>query len=289
MSEHYLTAPEEVRLRLAEDGVAVVPAVLGPHELKRAREGLAVALERAVAAGQPLYRAGVDPNNRNVRVLELLGVDRVFSELVLHPVALQLVGLLLGEHPLLSSFSANLAYPGSESMGLHSDLMAVLPEPWLAPYGINILFYLDDTDAENGATRYLPGSHHLRRGNEASDKDVAHTLPIEAPAGSMIAVDGRLWHTSGANRSTDRPRAVLISFYVAHFIRTQYNWNAVLDDAFRAKCPAVLRDLLGLDSGNMRVRLDYPAFKGTKIGSDPFARVGGEDIIHNIPSGDIGA
>jgi ectoine hydroxylase-related dioxygenase (phytanoyl-CoA dioxygenase family) len=150
--------------------------------------------------------------------------------------------------------------------------MAVLPEPWFAPYGVNVLFYLHDTDEENGATRYLPGSHRFTSGADASDRDLDRTVPIEAPAGSMIAVDGRLWHTSGPNRSADRDRAVLISFYIAHFLRTQYNWHAVLDEPTRAGLPGPLRELLGLDSGNMRVRLDYQAFRGTKLGSDPFTR-----------------
>jgi len=263
---------EDLRAQLREEGVAVVPAVLGAAELDAVRVALDLAIERAVAKGQPLYRDGVDPNDRNVRVLELIGVDEVFSELVLHPVAMELVRTVLGEYPQLSSFSANIAHPGSGSMGLHSDLMAVLPEPWLAPYGVNVLFYLHDTDEENGATRYLPGSHRFTSGADASDRDLDRTLPIEAPAGSMIAVDGRLWHTSGANRSADRDRAVLISFYVSHFIRTQYNWHTLLDEPTRARFSTPLRELLGLDSGNMRVRLDYQAFQGTKLGSNPFAR-----------------
>jgi len=263
---------DEIRIRLRDDGIAVVPAVLTADEVDTIKEALGAAVERAVAKGQPLYRDGVDPNDRNVRVLELIGVAPVFEQLVVHPVAQALVAAVLGEHALLSSFSANIAYPGSGSMGLHSDLMAVLPEPWLAPYGVNVLFYLHDTDEDNGATRYLPGSHHFTTGAEASDADLARTVPIEAPAGSMIAVDGRVWHTSGANRSATRDRAVLISFYVAHFIRTQYNWHALLEEGTRARLPAALRALLGLDEGNMRVRLDYPAFQGTRLGSDPFAR-----------------
>jgi ectoine hydroxylase-related dioxygenase (phytanoyl-CoA dioxygenase family) len=264
---------EEIRTQLRDEGVTVVPAVLTAEEVAAIRAALDIAVERAIVKGQPLYRAGVDPNDRNVRVLELIGVDPVFEQLVVHPVAEELVRSVLGEHAQLSSFSANIAHPGSGSMGLHSDLMAVLPEPWLAPYGVNVLFYLHDTDEDNGATRYLPGSHRFTTSADASDADLGRTVPIEAPAGSMIAVDGRLWHTSGANRSTARERAVLISFYVSHFIRTQYNWHALLDEPTRARLPAALRALLGLDEGNMRVRLGYAAFQGTKLGSDPFTRV----------------
>jgi ectoine hydroxylase-related dioxygenase (phytanoyl-CoA dioxygenase family) len=159
---------------------------------------------------------------------------------------------------------------------LHNDLMAVLPEPWLAPYGAAILLYLDDTDATNGATRYLPGSHLFTKGADATPADLRGTKPLEAPAGSIIAIDGRLWHTSGANHTADRDRRVLISFYVSSFIRTQYNWNALLSDDVRAGLSPRQRALLGLDDGNMAVRLGYDAFRDTKQGIDPHA-VGAND------------
>jgi fumagillin biosynthesis dioxygenase len=154
-------------------------------------------------------------------------------------------------------------------MGIHNDLMAVLPEPWLAPYGANLFICLDDMDEENGATRYLPGSHRFTTNDMASDDDLGRTLPIQAAAGSIVAMDGRLWHTSGANRSNDRPRRILIAFYIASFIRTQYNWGALLSEPAKSRLNPRLRELLGLDAGNMGVRLGYPAFSGTKQGVDP--------------------
>jgi ectoine hydroxylase-related dioxygenase (phytanoyl-CoA dioxygenase family) len=84
-------------------------------------------------------------------------------------------------------------------------------------------------------------------------------------------MDGRLWHTSGANRSADRPRRVLIAFYVASFIRTQYNWGALLAASVQSHLSPDVRRLLGLDEGNMGVRLGYAAFSGTKQGVDPHA------------------
>ena len=156
-------------------------------------------------------------------------------------------------------------------MGTHNDLMAVLPEPWLAPYGTNLFICLDDMDEENGATRYLPGSHRFTTNDMASDDDLRRTVPIPASAGSIVAMDGRLWHTSGANRSADRPRRILIAFFVASFIRTQYNWGALLPDPVKGAASSSLRQLLGLDEGNMGVRLGYAAFSGTKQGVDPHA------------------
>ncbi len=250
---------------LRDDGCTVVPAVLTAEEIATAKAALAVAVEEDRAAGLVLYRAGVDPNDRNVRVLQLLGRDPIWERLVDHPVARSLAASLLGDDGyLLSSLSANIALPGSRSMGLHCDLMSVLPEPWLAAHGVNVFFYLDDTDEGNGATRYLPGSHRFTEHGMADPSAIERTRPIEAPAGSMVAIDGRLWHTSGANTSADRTRDVVISFYIADFIRPQYNWHALLPEDVKAGLSPAVRDLLGLDLGNMKLRMRYEAFASSQ-------------------------
>ncbi len=242
--------------------------VLGA-QLEALREGLSIALDAASAEGQILFREGVDVNDRSVRVLHLLDEHPAFADMVDDPTVRELVSSVLGERYLLSSLSANISLPGSESMGMHNDLMAVLPEPWLAPYGTNLFICLDDMDEENGATRYLPGSHLFTTNDMASHDDLERTVAIPAAAGSVVAMDGRLWHTSGANRSADRSRRILIAFYVASFIRTQYNWNALLSEPAKGALTPGVRQLLGLDEGNMGVRLGYAAFSGTRQGIDP--------------------
>lgn len=262
---------EERALQLREEGWVTVPGVFVGAQLDALRQGLSIALDAARAEGQILFREGVDVNDRSLRVLHLLDQHPSFGEMVEDRTVRDLVASVLGDQYLLSSLSANISLPGSESMGIHNDLMAVLPEPWLAPYGTNLFICLDDMDEENGATRYLPGSHRFTTNDMASADDLRRTVPIPATAGSIVAMDGRLWHTSGANRSVDRPRRILIAFYVASFIRTQYNWGALLSGPAQAALGSSLRQLLGLDEGNMGVRLRYAAFSGTKQGIDPHA------------------
>ena len=261
----------ENAVQLREEGWVTLPGVFTGARLEALREGLSIALDAARAGGQILFREGVDVNDRSVRVLHLLDQHAAFGDMVDDPIVRALVTSVLGERYQLSSLSANISLPGSESMGMHNDLMAVLPDPWLAPYGTNLFICLDDMDEENGATRYLPGSHRFTTNDMAHDDDLARTVPIPATAGSIVAMDGRLWHTSGANRSADRPRRILIAFYVASFIRTQYNWAALLGDPVKRALTPSLRQLLGLDEGNMGVRLGYAAFSGTRQGIDPHA------------------
>ena len=67
-------------------------------------------------------------------------------------------------------------------------------------------------DAENGATRFVPGSHQSQR--DPSDFMSEPTRPHEGevlacgPAGSIIVFNGSVWHSHTANRSRHRRRSL---------------------------------------------------------------------------------
>ena len=145
--------------------------------------------------------------------------------------ALAAVEALLGPHYLISNFSANIALPGSKSMRLHSDQSLVIPPPWTQVLAMNIIWCLDDVHADNGATLYLPGSHHFQTPDEVPADALSKMRPFEAPAGSFIAMDGRLWHTSGSNITADQQRRMMFAYYSADFIRL----NIFLTDEFQSR------------------------------------------------------
>jgi ectoine hydroxylase-related dioxygenase (phytanoyl-CoA dioxygenase family) len=62
---------------------------------------------------------------------------------------------------------------------------------------------------------------------------------------------GRLWHTSGANVSEDRERALLFAFYARSFLRTQCNWNRSLSRETRRRLSPELQQRLGMQGGNV--------------------------------------
>jgi ectoine hydroxylase-related dioxygenase (phytanoyl-CoA dioxygenase family) len=61
-------------------------------------------------------------------------------------------------------------------------------------------------------------------------------------------MDGRIWHTSGANVSQSRERALLFGYYSRSFIRQQQNWNAALSDEIIAGLSPQMRAWLGLEA-----------------------------------------
>ncbi|MHB8527885.1 MAG: phytanoyl-CoA dioxygenase family protein [Caulobacteraceae bacterium] len=234
------------KTRLRREGFAIIPGVLDRDRCQDLRARLWRAAEESERRGAPTRNIGIDPNEHNVRVFNLLDLDPVFVELIQHPLAIDVASSLLGPRFLISNFTANIALPGSKSMKPHSDQSIVVPEPWLQPWSMNIIWCLNDIHLANGATLYLPMSHKIAWAREAPADPRAGMIPFEAPAGAVIAMDGRLWHTSGANVTEDEERALLFGYYSRDFIRPQTNWNAALSAATIASLPPRMHAWLGL-------------------------------------------
>jgi hypothetical protein len=238
----------DAKRQLLTDGWYVVPGALSADEADHALERLWAAAEAYRRRGRDTHIAGLDPNAANVRVFELLDLDPLFRDLIRAPLALALVEALLGPDILISNFTANIARPGSRSMSLHSDQALVVPEPWLEPWSINIIWCLTDVRFENGATLFIPESHRVTRLAELGPDPASRLTPFEAPKGAAIALDGRMWHTSGANITADEDRALLFGYYSRAFLRPQDNWNVVLSPETQAGLDPAFRRLLGLDA-----------------------------------------
>ena len=131
----------------------------------------------------------------NQRVWNLPNRHPVFCALAEHPAALALVKGTLGWPALLSNISANITGPGGGEMVLHADQL-YMPQPWSGVQGINVLWCLDDFTDENGATRFVPGSHEHNRAPMADDQG-ADTVADRGACG----LDGR---DGGSGLAQDR-------------------------------------------------------------------------------------
>ena len=241
-------AVADARRRLREDGWCVVEGVLSPERSAQSLDRLWAAASESERRGLATYMPALDPNASNVRVFNLLDIDPLFRDLIRHPTAVDLVRSLLGEEFLISNFTANIARPGSKSMPVHSDQAIVMPAPWAHPWALNIIWALTDVRAENGATLFLPGSHRFTDRSQVPADPLPLMQPFEAPAGSIIAMEGRMWHTSGANVTADEDRALLFGYYTAPFLRPQVNHNVTLSAETQASLDPQMRHWLGLEA-----------------------------------------
>lgn len=144
--------------QLKEDGWCIIPDVLNAEETKTAVEQLWKAVEEFKRRGEDTFKDFIDPNASNVRVFYLLELDKYFRDLIQHPTAISMVKGVFGANFIISNFTANIARPGSKSMGLHSDQSLMCPDPWLAPWNLNVMWCLSDLYFENGlvAQCYTP-------------------------------------------------------------------------------------------------------------------------------------
>lgn len=243
-------APEALAAAVAAldaDGYAVVPRVLDATEIADAVDRLWQASEETLRRGGRTHIAHLDPNDRNVRVNNLVDLDPVFAQLLGHPTAAAVAAALLGDDFVVSNFSANIALPGSGSMFVHSDQSLVVPEPWLEPWSMNVIWCLSDVRFENGGTLYMPGSHRFRTRADVPDDIQSRMVAFEAPAGSIIAMDGRVWHTSGANITAEEERPLLFAYCTRSFLRPQWNFAVALRPEVQASLDRTMRYRLGLD------------------------------------------
>ncbi len=233
---------------LERDGFAVVPDVLSEETVARVRSRLVEVARFERAAGidhDPKWEDGP----RNQRVFGLLNKGAEFVELVEHPVALAMMEHLLDPSFLLSSITANITGPGGHPMNLHYD-QGYVPQPWPPfPLVANIIWMLDDFTAENGATRFVPGSHredHAGWSSDAMSRRAGETIAVGGRAGSFVCLDGRVLHQTGANTTSDELRHGVIAYYCQPWIRQQENASLSILPEVWPTLSARVRELVGL-------------------------------------------
>lgn len=258
-------------------GFGVMLDALTPDLLLRLRQRVLqqAAGERAAGVGyffgddqtgMPATKGGL-AEAPNQRIGHLLNKGEVFRELLTHPLALAASARILGKKPLLSSLSAMIMNKGGVAQVLHSDQQFAGFETPVALV-CNIVWMLVDFTAANGATRLVPASHHRPPPAIRFETDAdgarrllpieAETVVAEAPAGSALVFDGRLWHGAGAN-TTDAPRPAVFSYYCQPYIRQQENIPLSLNDDVYARLGEAEKAIIGFEAHNRGMGRIAPA------------------------------
>ncbi len=236
----HVDSAKGIRTHLEEDGLAIIDDVLCEDEVATLRHLLDEEIARDEAAGI-LFR---DQDDCNERLLDVTARHKAFLDLVEHPISTEAASSWLKPRYRLSSFGANVTAPGSKPMFIHSDQIYV-PSPWpVYPLSLNLIWALDDFTVERGATHFLPGSHRTTRGPDTTkvNKD---TVPITCKAGSVVVMDGRVWHHTGANVTADEKRRALLLYFVNWFIIPQTDWAELIPPSARAGLSPLMLELMG--------------------------------------------
>ena len=120
---------------------------------------------------------------------------------------------VIGRPFKLSSFHARTLHPHSLSGQLHIDVRRDSVD-WPL---LSFILMVDDFRPENGATRFVPGSHHWPcvPDDTLSDLRAHYDGQVQAcgPAGSLLIFNGSVWHDHSANKS-GKPRRSLQGAFI---------------------------------------------------------------------------
>jgi ectoine hydroxylase-related dioxygenase (phytanoyl-CoA dioxygenase family) len=160
------------------------------------------------------------------RMYNLLVKDPAFQQMPVHPSVLPIAERLLDRGCLLSGMTAMDIGPGEHAQPLHGDDIVMsrhLTRPH-APMMVTSIWALTDFTADNGGTRFVPGSHLFANTPEDSGAlDGVDVRSLEMPAGSVMIFHGSLWHGGGANATADEWRCGVNVQYCPGFVRQQQN------------------------------------------------------------------
>lgn len=228
--------PADRSRELHEHGFVVLP---GPVPARQA-DRLAQAYDAAVAS------AAVDDvrtGNTTTRVTDFVNRGAEFDDLYVFPPLLEACSQVIGRRFKLSSLHARTLHPSSPAQELHVDVRRDSAD-WPL---VGFILMIDEFRPDNGATRFVPGSHRWASapGDVMADFRADHESQVMAcgPAGSLLIFNGSAWHGHSAN-TTARPRRSLQGAFIPRDGRAWTDFAARMDSATRARLGPLARSLL---------------------------------------------
>jgi ectoine hydroxylase-related dioxygenase (phytanoyl-CoA dioxygenase family) len=238
----------DVVAALDAHGAVIVEGVLDADLLARFN----AELDPLLAAAQP-DRRFLNPavewffGKRTRHVAVVAAQSRVFAtEVLCHPLLLGICDAVLG--PSCARYQLNIAHvldrgPGTEAQLLHRDEVVWIHMPRPHPeLQLASVIALEGFDADNGATRVVPGSHRWPEGRKPEANEIA---VAEMSAGSAVLYLGSTIHGGGANTSESRRRRGMHMSYVVGWLRTEENQVLSVPAEVVRSLPRRAQELLG--------------------------------------------
>jgi len=230
--------PVHAALELEERGFVVLPAMVAAESLER----LTTAYTEAVtsATGDDI-RVG----STSTKVSDFVNRGAAFDNLYLFPPLLEACCQVIGGPFKLSSFHARTLRQGAHAQELHVDVPGNSAD-WPL---LGFILMVDDFRPDNGATRFVPGSHRWSGTPEGTMSDVraAHEAEVLAcgAAGSLLVFNGSAWHGHTANTS-NWPRRSIQGAFIPRGGRAATDFAARMQPETRTRLSSLAHSVVAL-------------------------------------------
>ena len=230
--------PMDAASELEERGFVVIP---GPVPSDRMAL-LADAYDAAVASATG---DEIKMGSASTRVSDFVNRGAEFDELYVFPPLLEACYRIIGRPFKLSSLHARTLRPGSPAQELHVDVRRNSAD-WPL---LGFIFMVDEFRRDNGATRFVPGSHRWSGtpDDTISDLRAEHDGQVLAcgSAGSLLVFNGSAWHGHTANTSSG-PRRSLQGAFIPRDGRAGTDFAARMQPETRARLGSLAQYVLAL-------------------------------------------
>lgn len=191
---------------LEERGFVVFPRVISPVTLARLTKSYDAAVAGASADDKKV-------GSTTTRVNDFVNRGADFDSVYVLPQLIEACKQAIGPEFKLSSYHARTLHPHTEAGDLHVDVARASADFPL----VGFILMIDAFAPDNGATRFVPGTHRWRK----TPQDTMHDCKADydgqelaiGPAGSLVIYNGSTWHGHTANR-TDKPRRSLQGAFI---------------------------------------------------------------------------
>jgi ectoine hydroxylase-related dioxygenase (phytanoyl-CoA dioxygenase family) len=190
---------------LSAHGFVVLPSPFSTSELAR----LQTAYDGACAHASP---EDVHIGRASTRVNDFVNRGPEFDSIYTWPPVLNAARRVVQGPFRLSALHARTLHPGAGVEELHVDIPRT-SDAWPM---LTVILMVDEFRPDNGATRFVPGSHRWPEPPEQvlTDRVAPHPAEVLAcgAAGSMILFDASTWHGHTANTSSAGRRSMQGTF-----------------------------------------------------------------------------
>ena len=230
--------PMDASSELQERGFVVIPGPVPPDRMERLASACAVA--EATATGDDL-RIG----STSTKVNDFVNRGAEFDDLYVYPPLLEACCRVITRPFKLSSLLSRTLRSGSPAQELHVDVRRDSAD-WPL---LGFILMIDEFRSDNGATRFLPGSHQWPGNPEDTISDLRAEQNGQVlacgKAGSLLVFNGSTWHGHTANVSNG-PRRSLQGAFIPQDGRAGANFAARMQPTTRARLGSLAQHVLAL-------------------------------------------